>query len=120
MITAKKYDAIFGRIINVSNLREPRAGEKLSEPEAKAYVDHLYSTLYKYAHEKVYKGAFMTQLREGKLPLPVMRQFFKNWGHFSLEVNALNAVSYYTHLPFFVRNFDLLGPFSAKIADDLI
>jgi len=60
MITAKKYDAIFGRIINVSNLREPRAGEKLSEPEAKAYVDHLYSTLYKYAHEKIYKGAFMT------------------------------------------------------------
>ena len=104
----------------MSNLREPRAGEKLSEQEAKAYVDHLYSTLYKYAHEKIYKGAFMTQLREGKLPLPVMRQFFKNWGHFSLEVNALNAVSYYTHLPFFVRNFDLLGPFCAKIADELI
>ena len=49
-----------------------------------------------------------------------MRQFFKNWGHFSLEVNALNAVSYYTHLPFFVRHFDLLGPFCAKIADELI
>ena len=93
----------------MSKPREPRAGEKLSEQEAKAYVDYLYSTLYKYAHEKIYKGAFMTQLREGKLPLPVMRQFFKNWGHFSLEVNALNAVSYYTHLPFFVRNFDLLG-----------
>ena len=61
----------------MSNLREPRAGEKLSEQEAKAYVDHLYSTLYKYAHEKVYKGAFMTQLREGKLPLPVMRQFLR-------------------------------------------
>ena len=40
--------------------------------------------------------------------MPVIRQFFKNWGHFSMEVNALNAVSYYTHLPFFVRNFDLL------------
>ena len=25
--------------------------------------------------------------------MPVIRQFFKNWGHFSLEVNALNAVS---------------------------
>ena len=37
-----------------------------------------------------------------------------------MEVNALNAVSYYTHLPFFVRNFDLLGPFCAKIADELI
>jgi pyrroloquinoline quinone (PQQ) biosynthesis protein C len=104
----------------VSKPKEPRAGEKLTEQEAKAYVEYLYSTLYKVAYEKIHKGSFMTQLREGKLPMPVIRQFFKNWGHFSLEVNALNAVSYYTHLPFFVRNFDLLGPFCAKIADELI
>src|SRR4030095_6954140 len=101
-------------------MKTPQAGERFSEQEAKEEVGHLYKTLYKYAHEKVYKGAFMTQLRDGKLPLPAMRQFFKNWGHFSLEVNALNAVSYSTHLPFFVRNFDLLGPFCAKIADELI
>jgi hypothetical protein len=63
-------------------MKEPKAGEKLSEQEAKEYVDHLYKALYKYAHEKIYKGAFMTQLRDGKLPLLVMRQFFKNWGHF--------------------------------------
>src|SRR5262245_38962833 len=106
--------------MNVSTPKAPKAGEKLSESEAKAYVDYLYSTLYKYANEKIHRGAFMSKLREGKLPLPVMRQFFKNWGHFSLEVNALNAVSYYTHLPFFVRHFDLLGPFCAKIADELI
>jgi pyrroloquinoline quinone (PQQ) biosynthesis protein C len=104
----------------MSKPKEPRAGERLTEQEAQAYVDYLYSTLYKYAHEKIHKGYFMTQLREGKLPMPAMRQFFKNWGHFSLEVNALNAVSYYTHLPFFVRHFDLLGPFCAKIADELI
>ena len=100
--------------------KEPKAGEKLTAEEAKAYVDYLYATLYKAWHEKIHNGAFMTQLREGKLPMPVIRQFFKNWGHFSMEVNALNAVSYYTHLPFFVRNFDLLGPFCAKIADELI
>src|ERR671925_411301 len=119
MITREKPRKITWRQA-VTKPREPKAGEKLSEQEAKAYVDYLYSTLYKYAHEKIHKGAFMTQLREGKLPLPVMRQFFKNWGRFSLEVNALNAVSYYTHLPFFVRHFDLLGPFCAKIADELI
>ena len=104
----------------MSQPREPKGGEKLSAEEAKTYVDYLYSTLYKAWHEKIHNGPFMTQLREGKLPLPVIRQFFKNWGHFSMEVNALNAVSYYTHLPFFVRNFDLLGPFCAKIADELI
>jgi pyrroloquinoline quinone (PQQ) biosynthesis protein C len=111
---------ISGSEERMSKPKAPRAGERLTESEAKAYVDYLYTTLYKYAHEKIHQGAFMTLLRNGKLPLPVMRQFFKNWGHFSLEVNALNAVSYYTHLPFFVRHFDLLGPFCAKIADELI
>jgi pyrroloquinoline quinone (PQQ) biosynthesis protein C len=104
----------------VSHPREPRSGEKMNEADAKAYVEYLYSTLYKAWEEKIHNGVFMTQLRAGQLPMPVIRQFFKNWGHFSLEVNALNALSYYTHLPFFVRNFDLLGPFCAKIADELI
>ena len=76
--------------------------------------------LFRSWKEKIQSGPFMTQLRAGKLPMPVIRQFFKNWGRFSLEVNGLNAVSYYIHLPFFVHNFDLLGPFCAKIADELI
>jgi pyrroloquinoline quinone (PQQ) biosynthesis protein C len=104
----------------VNKPREPRAGEKLSAPEAKAYVDYLYSTVAKASHERIHNGPFMTQLRDGTLPLPVIRQFFKNWGHFSMELNGLDAVSYYTHLPFFVRNFELLGPFCAKVADKLI
>lgn len=104
----------------MATVREPRPGEKLSASEAKAYVDHLYSRMYDRWEEKIQRGPFMTKLREGKLPLPVIRQFFKNWGRFSLEVNALNALSYHTHLPFFVHHFDLLGPFCAKIADELI
>jgi len=88
--------------------------------EAKAYVERLYERMYERWEVKIRTSPFMTQLREGKLPLPVIRQFFKNWGRFSLEVNALNALSYYTHLPFFVHHFDLLGPFCAKIADELI
>ena len=100
--------------------REPRAGEKLTAQEAKAYVDYLYSTASKASQERIHNGHFMTQLRAGTLPLAVIRQFFKNWGHFSMELNGLDAVSYYTHLPFFVRNFELLGPFCAKVADKLI
>jgi len=104
----------------VNKPREPRAGEKLSAQEAKAYVEYLYLTLAKASHEKIDNGPFMSQLRDGTLPLPVIRQYFKNWGHFSMEANGLDAVSYYTHLPFFVRNFDLLGPFCAKVAERLI
>jgi len=104
----------------MSKVKEPRPGEKMTSEEAKVYVDYLYARMYEAWKEKIHNNPFMTQLRDGRLPMPVIRQFFKNWGHFSLEVNALNALSYYTHLPFFVRNFDLLGPFCAKIADELI
>jgi hypothetical protein len=62
----------------------------------------------------------MTQLREGRLPLASIRRFFKDWGLFSIEVVALNAVSYYVHLPFFIRNFDLLPAFTDKVAEELI
>jgi pyrroloquinoline quinone (PQQ) biosynthesis protein C len=101
-------------------MKEPRAGEKMRPEEAKAYVDYLYMRMYEHAKEKIHDGVFMTQLRDGTLPMPVIRQFFKNWGRFSLEVNALNALSYHTHLSFFVHHFDMLGPFCAKIADELI
>ena len=100
--------------------KEPRPGEKMAPEEAKRYVDYLYERMYGHWKVKIQASPFMIQLRGGKLPMAVIRQFFKNWGRFSLEVNGLNALSYYTHLPFFVHHFDLLGPFCAKIADELI
>lgn len=92
----------------------------MNPPEAKAFVNKLYAELNRHWEEKIHHGPFMSQLREGKLPLPCMRRFFKDWGLFSIEVVALNAVSYYVHLPFFVRNFDLLPAFTDKIAEELV
>jgi pyrroloquinoline quinone (PQQ) biosynthesis protein C len=88
--------------------------------QAKAYVDNLYAELYKHWDQRINQGPFMTQLREGRLSRSCLRRFFKDWGLFSIEVVALNAVSYYVHLPFFVRNFDLLPAFTDKIAEELI
>ncbi len=92
----------------------------MDSTEAKAYVDHLYEELCHHWEEKIHDGPFMKQLREGTLPLSSMRRFFKDWGIFSVEVVALNAVSYYVHLPFFIRNFDLLPAFTDKVAEELI
>lgn len=92
----------------------------MNSPQARAQVDQLYQELYCYWKEKIHDGPFMVPLREGRLPLASIRRFFKDWGLFSLEVVALNAVSYYVHLPFFVRNFDLLPDFTDKIAEELI
>lgn len=99
--------------------RQPRAGEKMPPEEARRYVDDLYRRVRERWEEKIDRGEFMTRLAKGTLPMPVIRQFFRNWGRFSLELNALNALSYYTHLPFFTRHFDLLGSFCAKIGDEL-
>ena len=60
---------------------------------AKAFVDHLYQDVYAHWDKRINHGAFMTQMREGTLPLPCLRRFFKDWGLFSIEVVALNAVS---------------------------
>ena len=87
---------------------------------AKAFVDNLYKDVYAHWDKKINHGVFMTELRAGTLPLPCLRRFFKDWGLFSVEVVALNAVSYYVHLPFFVENYDLLPAFSDKIAEELI
>lgn len=92
----------------------------MNASQAKAYVDNLYDDLYLHWQRKISQGPFMTQLREGRLPLPCVRRFFKDWGIFSVEVVALNAVSYYVHLPFFIRNYDLLPAFTEKIAEELI
>ena len=87
---------------------------------AKAYVDDLYRDVYEHWERKINHGPFMSRLRAGTLPLPCLRRFFKDWSLFSVEVVALNAVSYYVHLPFFVENYDLLPAFSDKIAEELI
>ena len=92
----------------------------MNSGEAKAVVDELYAGLYRHWEDKIHHGPFMSRLREGKLPLPCIRRFFKDWGLFSVEVVALNAVSYYVHLPFFLRNFDLLPAFTDKIAEELV
>ena len=88
--------------------------------QAKIYVDDLYDQVHRHWQKRIHNGEFMTRLRDGTLPLPCLRRFFKDWGLFSIEVVALNAVSYYVHLPFFVENFDLLAPLCDKVAEELI
>lgn len=92
----------------------------MQRAQAKAYVDTLYRELYDHWDRKINRGPFMTGLRDGTVPLACLRRFFKDWGLFSIEVVALNAVSYYVHLPFFIKNFDLLPAFTDKIAEELV
>jgi pyrroloquinoline quinone (PQQ) biosynthesis protein C len=101
-------------------VKTPQVGVKMSAQEAKAYVDGLNAKVLRRWEERVTQGAFMSSLREGTLPLSVVRLFFKNWGAFTIEINTLIAASYHKHIAFFKKHTDLLGPFGAKVADEFI
>jgi pyrroloquinoline quinone (PQQ) biosynthesis protein C len=92
----------------------------MTSDEAGKLVDDLYQKMYARWSERVMEHAFMRELQKGTLPMSAIREYFRNWGMLTVEVNALNAATYYKHLPFFLRHFDLLGPFCDKIADELI
>ncbi|HEX2932371.1 MAG TPA: hypothetical protein VHV54_21770, partial [Candidatus Binatia bacterium] len=64
----------------------------MKSAQAKAFVDDLYTDVHARWNERINHGKFMSQLRGGSLPLPCLRRFFKDWGLFSIEVVALNAV----------------------------
>ena len=95
-------------------------GRKLSPADAKKTVDELYGRARRRWDEKVMNGGFMTALGKGELPMPVIREFFRNWGSFTIEVNTLIACTYQRHLPFLRENPDLMGPVGEKIADEFI
>ena len=98
----------------------PKLGVKMSSDEAKRFVDALNQKVIRRWKERVTDGPFMSRFLEGKLPMPAVKLFFKNWGNFTVEINTLIAASYHKHIGFFKRHSDLLGPLGAKIADEFI
>jgi pyrroloquinoline quinone (PQQ) biosynthesis protein C len=98
----------------------PKLGVKMPPDEAKNYVNSINKKVIQRWDERVTKGAFMSQFLEGKLPLPAIKLFFKNWGNFTVEINTLVACSYHKHIGFFKRHPDLMAPLGAKIADEFI
>lgn len=101
-------------------VESPRLGVPMSPENAKSFVDSLNSKVLQRWQERVAEGPFMRPFIEGRLPLPAVRLFFKNWGAFTIEINTLIAASYHRHIGFFKRHPDLLAPLGAKIADEFI
>ncbi len=95
-------------------------GQKLSPQQAKVVVDALYEKMLERAREKVTEGRYMRELRAGTLPFEGIKVFWQNWYGFVAEINNFIGCAYQFHLPFFKRHWDLLAPFSDKVADELI
>ncbi len=98
----------------------PELGVKMSAGEARSFVDGLNQKVIRRWEERITQGPFMRPFSDGRLPLSAVKLFFKNWGAFTIEINTLIAASYHKHIGFFKRHPDLLAPFGAKIADELI
>jgi pyrroloquinoline quinone (PQQ) biosynthesis protein C len=92
----------------------------VTDKEAKAYVDGLYSKVRQRWKERVTDGPFMRALAHGKLSRDALRIFFKNWGSYTIEINTVEAASYHKHIHFFRKHRDLMGPMAQKLADELI
>ncbi len=95
-------------------------GEKMPPAKAKAVVDEIYRKVAERWGEKVNRTPFMMRLVGGKLPLDVLRLFFRNWGAYTIEINTVAACSYHKHLSFFKKHRDLMAPIGEKIADEFI
>ncbi len=99
---------------------EPKLGVKMNADEAKSFIDEINQKVIRRWEERITQGPFMRPLVEGRLPLPVLKLFFKNWGAFTVEINTLIAASYHKHIGFFKRQPHLLAPLGAKIADEFM
>lgn len=99
-------------------LKAPQLGVKMPPDEAQQFVAALNQKVVERWDQRVTRGPFMQPFIAGELPLAAVKLFFRNWGNFTVEINTLIAASYHKHIGFFKRHSDLLGPFSAKIADE--
>ena len=92
----------------------------MNSVEAKAFVDEFYEKVAARWKERVTNCAFMEKLRGGTLPRGALRLFFKNWGAYTIEINAVEAASYHKHIHFFRKHRDLMAPMAQKLADELV
>jgi len=104
----------------LSPVADPPVGTKLSASDAKAMVDALYNRMYERWDQKVTRGRFMTDLKQGGLPMEAIKLFWKNWSYFVFEVNNIAACSYQRQIGFLKRHPELLASLGAKIADELM
>ena len=88
--------------------------------EAKAFVDNLYKDVYAHWDKKINRGAFMTQLRNGTLPLPCLRRFLKTGGFFPSRWSPSTPFRTTSICRFLSRTTICLPAFSDKIAEELI
>ena len=95
-------------------------GQKLSSEAAKAKVDNLYNKVAKRWGEVVTQGEFMASLATGELPKGAIKEFYRNWGAYTIEINTIVASTYLKHLSFFKKHRDLMAPLGEKIADEFI
>jgi len=95
-------------------------GQKLSSEAAKAAVEDLYDKVAKRWEKSVTQGEFMSSLATGQLPRGAIKDFYRNWGAYVIEINTIVASTYQKHLSFFKKHRDLMAPLGEKIADEFI
>ena len=95
-------------------------GKKLSPAEAKAFTDAIKHRMYARWNERIFGGAFMSDLEAGRLPFETIKLFWRHWYSYPVEVNNFHLIIYQRHQAIFARHRELLAPYVGKISDELV
>jgi pyrroloquinoline quinone (PQQ) biosynthesis protein C len=91
---------------------------KLSERQAEEFVAELRAKVDRRWRETVDRTRFMEELRAGKLKRESIQLFYRNWGSFVPVINSIYFSVFYKQLWFFIKNLDLMVPFTEKALDE--
>jgi pyrroloquinoline quinone (PQQ) biosynthesis protein C len=92
----------------------------LAPEQAVTYAEAVRQYLLSEAERQVGGSQFMVALRQGRLSRRALQRFWLDWHSQVWEVNNLIAVAYHRFTPFLRRHPELLAPFAAKVADELV
>lgn len=91
---------------------------KLTERQAQELMADVREKIERRWKETVDQTRFMQELKQGKLKRESIRLFYQNWGAFVPVINSIYTAAFYKHLWFFVKNIELMEPYTEKVLDE--
>ncbi len=90
----------------------------MTQAQAHTQLQALREQMLRAYQNEVAEGAFMTELRAGRLPRENLALFYRNWCPFVLTINTLGLQVYAKQIHYLKRHWDLLELFAGKISDE--
>lgn len=91
---------------------------QLTDNEAQDLIIELTTKVNEKWKQTVDQTRFMEDLQTGKLKMEAIKLYYRNWGSFVPVINSIYTSVFYKQLWFFVKNVDLMEPYTEKVLDE--